>query len=301
MLKKVFLSAAVAALVFTACDSDSSTSPKDENRPQVNNTDQSGTTNNNTAENNDAGNSNASADVPCSVEKTSANSFVMKIDDGSSLSTVTTTIVGGQAEIDYVTVYDESVPATKIQALCEVNKQEALTKNATVTCEDHSMTIHEVEDAEMGFDDALKSAEEVCKTMNAYLSETSDSGATCSVTKDLSDYFQIAAVQPDSGTMYFSLEYKNEMFLVTTEYVFENTVPQAEIDEFCAEVKAETLDLGTATGLETNVECDGRTVTQYVSEEVSAEAADRYFSETVAKMKAYCKEVQRTGVIPDYI
>ena len=74
MLKKVFLSAAVAALVFTACDSDSSTSPKDENRPQVNNTDQSGTTNNNTAENNaaennDAGNSNASADVPCSVKK----------------------------------------------------------------------------------------------------------------------------------------------------------------------------------------------------------------------------------------
>ena len=296
----------MAAFVFTACDSESSTSPKDENRPQVNNTDQSGEANNNAAENNaavnnDAGNSNASADVPCSVEKTSANSFVMKIDDGSSLSTVTTTIAGGQAEIDYVTVYDASVPATKIEALCEVNKQEALTKNATVTCEDHSMTIHEVEDAEMGFDDALKSAEDVCKTMNAYLSETSDTGATCSVTKDLSDYFQFVAVQPDSGTMYFSLEYKNGILLVTTEYVFENTVSQAEIDEFCAEVKAETLDLGAVTGLETNVECDGRMVTQYVSEEVSAGKIDRYFSETVADMKAYCNEIQRTGVIPDYM
>jgi hypothetical protein len=163
------------------------------------------------------------------------------------------------------------------------------------------MTIHEVEDAGMGFDDALKSAEDVCKTMNAYLSETSDTGATCSVTKDLSDYFQFAAVQPDSGTMYFSLEYKNGILLVTTEYVFENTVSQAEIDEFCAEVKAETLDLGAATGLETNVECDGRMVTQYVSEEVSAGNIDRYFSETVADMKAYCNEIQRTGVIPDYI
>jgi hypothetical protein len=49
------------------------------------------------------------------------------------------------------------------------------------------------------------------------------------------------------------------------------------------------------------VECDGRTVTQYVSEEVSAGKIDRYFSETVADMKAYCKEIQRTGVIPDYI
>ena len=306
MLKKLFLSAAMVAFVFTACDSESSTSVKDDEHPQVNNTDQSGEENNNAAENNaavnnDAGNSNASADVPCSVEKTSANSFVMKIDDGSSLSTVTTTIAGGQAEIDYVTVYDASVPETKIQALCEVNKQDALTKNATVTCEDHSMTIHEVEDAGMGFDDALKSAEDVCKTMNAYLSETSDTGATCSVTKDLSDYFQFAAVQPDSGTMYFSLEYKNGILLVTTEYVFENTVSQAEIDEFCAEVKAETLDLGDATGLETNVECDGRMVTQYVSEEVSAGEINRYFSETVADMKAYCKEIQRTGVIPDYI
>lgn len=74
MLKKLFLSAAMAAFVFTACDSESSTSPKDEDRPQVNNTDQSGEANNNAAENNvavnnDAGNSNASADVPCSVEK----------------------------------------------------------------------------------------------------------------------------------------------------------------------------------------------------------------------------------------
>jgi hypothetical protein len=154
--------------------------------------------------NDDAGDSNASADVPCSVEKLSANSFVIKMKEDGAKTTITTTIAGGQAEIDYVTVYDASVPETKIQALCEVNKQDALTKNATVTCEDHSMTIHEVEDAGMGFDDALKSAEDVCKTMNAYLSETSDTGATCSVTKDLSDYFQFAAVQPDSGTMYFS-------------------------------------------------------------------------------------------------
>lgn len=305
MLKKLFLSAAIVALVFTACDSDSSTSPKNDEQPKDNVSEQSGSINGDGADNTvvqtNPVSANTSTEVPCSVEKLSANSFVIKMNEDGAKTTITTTIAGGQAENDYVTVYDASVPETKIQALCEVNKQDALTKNATVTCEDHSMTIHEVEDAGMGFDDALKSAEDVCKTMNAYLSETSDTGATCSVTKDLSDYFQFAAVQPDSGTMYFSLEYKNGILLVTTEYVFENTVSQAEIDEFCAEVKAETLDLGNATGLETNVECDGRMVTQYVSEEVSAGKIDRYFSETVADMKAYCKEIQRTGVIPDYI
>ena len=97
--------------------------------------------------------------------------------EDSAKTTITTTIAGGQAENDYVTEYDESVPMEMIQSLCESNKQEALTKNATVTCDGRTMKIHEIAGAEIGFDGALESAQDVCKLMNAYLSENGSQNA----------------------------------------------------------------------------------------------------------------------------
>lgn len=181
MLKKLFLSAAVVAFVFTACDSDSSTSPKTDDQPKENGAQQSGTINGDGADNTvvqtNPVSANTSTEVPCSVEKLSANSFVIKMKEDGAKTTITTTIAGGQAENDYVTEYDESVPMEMIQSLCESNKQEALTKNATVTCDGRTMKIHEIAGAEIGFDGALESAQDVCKSMNAYLSENGSQNA----------------------------------------------------------------------------------------------------------------------------
>ena len=126
MLKKLFLSAAIVALVFTACDSDSSTSPKNDEQPKDNVSEQSGSINGDGADNTvvqtNPVSANTSTEVPCSVEKLSANSFVIKMKEDDAKTTITTTIAGGQTENDYVIEFNESVSMTIIQSLCESTK-----------------------------------------------------------------------------------------------------------------------------------------------------------------------------------
>lgn len=313
MLKKLFLSAAIVALVFTACDSDSSTSPKNDEQPKDNVSEQSGSINGDGADNTvvqtNPVSANTSTEVPCSVEKLSANSFLMTMKEDGAVSRITTTIVGDQAEIDYVTEYGESVPTATIQALCESNKQEALTKNATVTCDGRTMTIHEVDGAEIGFDGALESAKQVCKSMNAYLSENSSdpeepnqtpvsnpgaSGkATCQVVENTDTFFKMVAIQPDSVTMSISMEYKDGLVVTTGEIVFEDTFAQTDVDKYCAEAKAEIA--AAAEEVELDVVCDGRKIVESYSEEYPM----NILPYAVPEMKASCDEIQRTGVIPD--
>lgn len=314
MLKKLFLSAAIVALVFTACDSDSSTSPKNDEQPKDNVSEQSGSINGDGADNTvvqtNPVSANTSTEVPCSVEKLSANSFLMTMKEDGAVSRITTTIVGDQAEIDYVTEYGESVPTATIQALCESNKQEALTKNATVTCDGRTMTIHEVDGAEIGFDGALESAKQVCKSMNAYLSENSSdpeepnqtpvsnpgaSGkATCQVVENTDTFFKMVAIQPDSVTMSISMEYKDGLVVTTGEIVFEDTFAQTDVDKYCAEAKAE-IAAAAEEEVELDVVCDGRKIVESYSEEYPM----NILPYAVPEMKASCDEIQRTGVIPD--
>ena len=313
MLKKLFLSAAIVALVFTACDSDSSTSPKNDEQPKDNVSEQSGSINGDGADNTvvqtNPVSANTSTEVPCSVEKLSANSFLMTMKEDGAVSRITTTIVGDQAEIDYVTEYGESVPTATIQALCESNKQEALTKNATVTCDGRTMTIHEVDGAEIGFDGALESAKQVCKSMNAYLSENSSdpeepnqtpvsnpgaSGkATCQVVENTDTFFKMVAIQPDSVTMSISMEYKDGLVVTTGEIVFEDTFAQTDVDKYCAEAKAEIA--AAEEEVELDVVCDGRKIVESYSEEYPM----NILPYAVPEMKASCDEIQRTGIIPD--
>lgn len=325
MLKKLFLSAAVVAFVFTACDSDSSTSPKTDDQPKENGAQQSGTINGDGADNTvvqtNPVSANTSTEVPCSVEKLSANSFVIKMKEDGAKTTITTTIAGGQAENDYVTEYDESVPMEMIQSLCESNKQEALTKNATVTCEGRTMTIHEVDDAEIGFDGALKSAQDVCKSMNAYLSEygsqnaglpeepglnespvidtnpttviTSDK-ATCQITEQTTTTLKMVMVQPDSGSITTLYEYKTDSLVTLVQFDFLPAMPQDSINAFCAEEKIGAREV-EEDGAVVDVTCDGNAIT----ERIAMPSSFNSIPFIVPEMTAYCEEIQRTGIIPD--
>lgn len=320
MLKKLFLSAAVVALVFTACDSDSSTSPKNDDQPKGNGTEQSGPTNNSTVEIKETVATDAGAEVPCSVEKLSANSFLMTMKEDGAVSRITTTIVGDQAEIDYVTEYGESVPTATIQALCESNKQEALTKNATVTCDGRTMTIHEVDGAEIGFNGALESAKEVCKTMNAHLSENSDvnlpeepgpnetpviddpnpnafstSGkATCKITEQTTTTLKMVMTQPDSGSITTLYEYKTDSLVTLVQFDFLPAMPQDSINAFCAEEKIGAREV-EEEGAVVNVTCGDNTIT----ERIAAPSSFNPLSFIAPEMTEYCEEIQRTGIIPD--
>lgn len=324
MLKKLFLSAAVVALVFTACDSDSSTSPKNDEQPKDNVSEQSGSINGDGADNTvvqtNPVSANTSTEVPCSVEKLSANSFVIKMKEDGAKTTITTTIAGGQAENDYVTEYDESVPEAMIQSLCESNKQEALTKNATVTCDGRTMKIHEIAGAEIGFDGALESAKEVCKTMNAYLSENSGvnlpeepgsnetpviddpnpnafstSGkATCKITQKTGTAFEMVAVQPDSGSITTLYEYKMDSLVTLIQFDFLPAMPLDSINAFCAEAKVDAGEV-EEDGAVVNVTCGDNTIT----ERIAVPSSFNPLPFIAPEMTEYCEEIQRTGVIPD--
>ena len=324
MLKKLFLPAAVMAMVFTACESDSSTSPKTDGQLQGNGTEQSGEINNNGANNatvkTDPVSADASSGAPCSVEQLSANSFVMTMKEDGVVTKITTAIAGDQAKIDYVSIYDESVSMAMIQSLCESNKQEALTKNATVTCEGRTMTIHEVSAAEIGFDGALESAKNVCKEMNAYFSKNDsnqtnpglnadpvidnpdqtpglDQGsgrATCQITENSTNMLKMVAVQPDSGSIYTSYEYKNETLVTEIRFEFLPTVSLSEINEFCAETKADVVEM-FEEGAVADVDCDDHSMTTVITEPSSINVLPYLAKEMVE----YCNEIQRTGVIPE--
>ena len=309
MLKKLFLSAAIVALVFTACDSDSSTSPKNDEQPKDNVSEQSGSINGDGADNTvvqtNPVSANTSTEVPCSVEKLSANSFVIKMKEDDAKTTITTTIAGGQTENDYVIEFNESVSMTIIQSLCESNKQEALTKNATVTCEGRTMKIHEVADADIGFNGALESAKEVCKTMNAHLSENSDvnlpeepgpnetpviddpnpnafstSGkATCKITEQTTTTLN---------------EYKTDSLVTLVQFDFLPAMPQDSINAFCAEEKIGAREV-EEEGAVVNVTCGDNTIT----ERIAAPSSFNPLSFIAPEMTEYCEEIQRTGIIPD--
>lgn len=336
MLKKVFLSAAVAALVLTACDSDNSTSAKNDDQPAANpaktsdsvsvvkedvsQTPISGNTGSDSQEN-----VAVSADVPCSVEKTSANSFVMIMNDDAVVTKITTKIVDGQAEIDYVSVYDESVSTATVQSVCESNKQEAQEEeNATVTCEGRTIKIHQVDDAEIGFEGALESAKNVCKQMNAYQSENnysepgeqaeqpgengqlsgdpnptpvSNSGkATCQITEKTTNTLKMVMVQPDSGTIYMSYEYANATFVTEARFEFLTTMPMDRINQYCNEAKADALEMAEEEeGIVADVNCDGYSISETITEPASMNVLPFIAPE----MTKYCEEIQKTGVIPD--
>ena len=133
MLKKAFLISATAALVFSACGSDNSTS------------------------------ASGSQVLSCSANAISDDTFIMEVVTENVTLTTTTKIAGNLANIEYDASYAPEVPAAYVQQECDENKREAQEKNAQIVCSDHSIIIKEVEPADISFEDALKSAQNECR------------------------------------------------------------------------------------------------------------------------------------------
>ena len=133
MLKKAFLISAAAALVFSGCGSDNSTSASD------------------------------SGVLSCSANAISDDTFIMEIVTENVTLTTTTTIAGNLANIEYNASYAPDVPAAYVQQECDVNKRDAQEKNAQIVCSDHSIIIKEVAPANISFEQALESAKKECR------------------------------------------------------------------------------------------------------------------------------------------
>ncbi|WP_173474083.1 hypothetical protein [Fibrobacter succinogenes] len=135
MLKKAFLISAAAALVFSGCGSDNSTSASGSG-PQV---------------------------LSCSANAISDDTFIMEIVTENVTMTTTTTIAGNLANIEYDLSYAPQVPAAYVQQKCDENKREAQEKNAQIVCSDHSINIKEVAPTNISFEAALESAKNECR------------------------------------------------------------------------------------------------------------------------------------------
>ena len=133
MLKKAFLISAAAALVFSGCGSDNSTSASD------------------------------SGVLSCSANAISDDTFIMEVVTENVTMTTTTTIAGNLANIEYDLSYAPEVPAAYVQQECDENKREAQEKNAQIVCSDHSIIIKEVAPANISFEQALESAKKECR------------------------------------------------------------------------------------------------------------------------------------------
>ncbi|MBR5413467.1 MAG: hypothetical protein IK114_10585 [Fibrobacter sp.] len=326
MLKKIFLSAAVAALVFTACDSDSSTSPKNDDKSvedpakepdsaAVNG--KSETTVYDTVKTSFSADQDVVGDE-CLVRKTSADSFVMTMSEAGVTTSITSVLKGDKVKLTYVSVYDESIPMATIQSFCDANKQEAVGVDASVECDGRTMTVRETKESDMTFEQMLASAKSTCEKLNSSVSsnaEEPDSGiepnqgslnenaevvtdptrATCQITEKTTNTLKMVMAQPDSGSIYTSYEYKNGTLVTEARFDFLMTMPLTQINEYCADLKADAAEMAEEDGSVVDVDCDGYRITVTVVEQSSMNVLPYIASDMVE----YCNEIQRTGVIPE--
>ena len=163
MFKK-FVLFTIVTLIFTACDSGSSASPQTEpadNQPAENQI----TEKQPSSERNDYYSDLVSEGASCTLVVDSDSSFGMLIENPWVIMRVMTVVSSAQTEIEYESHYNGAVTAEQIWSICEENRKEAQTKNAVVTCEDNLITIKEIVDPEVSFEQALESARRVCSQM----------------------------------------------------------------------------------------------------------------------------------------
>lgn len=293
MLKKVFLTAAIAALVFSGCDSDSSTEPSSTAKDSQY-TKGAIDKREYTADSDDGG---------CVVKKLSSNSYSIAYTQGGASIKIISTVDGDVIENEYQSTYGASVPKSYIESLCEANKEEAKSKNATVTCTANTITIKEIEDTYLTFDEAMKSAKETCKDINGDDEETSDSietitpdedhPAVCSSRKT-ENSFVMRAEDQDSLRLEATAEYVDEIYTFVLELEFVSRIPMSVIEEACDDLRRMYSDSNDEPG-SVQVKCDGRLLTVRGREETD----ENPISNVAASMSSFCNEIDLTGAFPD--
>lgn len=267
----------------------------------------------------------------CKATKTSSNKVVTTMTvAGTMTSTTETTLNGDKANIKITTNYTSMVPASVIKETCSQNKEEAAERNdgSTVTCEDRTITIKAVENAEAGIEQVYKSALKTCESFYKEFPEgeikfdeeddekdeddedindehispiqpgdindapvANQSRATCKITKNSDLAFEMVAADADTATMTISYNYDGSYAVQTAVVEFNRNLPQSFVDQECAKTKEDALvdDDGTI------VICDDYTIKEIFRFESPINPLPFAFD----MLKETCDEIQRTGVIPD--
>lgn len=129
-----------------------------------------------------------------------------------------------------------------------------------------------------------------------------NSRATCQILQDKETAFEMEMFIPDSGTATIYATYLNNVLSLSTSIEYLPTIPQATVDQFCAEIKEDIANDDYSTP--TTVTCEGKKVTQVATEDFSE--LEDYFAPTenpipvmTTPFREVCAQIQETGIIPD--
>ena len=304
MLKKVLLLLAVTSLMFLGCASDDSTSPEPENQPKSNQSDPDSLKNSvndkkDSTEN--LVNALETGKVGCSYEVLSDTSIVELIKDLDVTTRVTVTIKGAVQEIEYYSTYANSVARDYIQSLCEENKEEAVSehKNATVTCDDRTMTIKEIVPS-VSLDFLVQNAKSECEKFNASHAgvETVPNRALC-VMQSTEMSIAMSVMVPDSMSMFYQVEFKDNVLSTTSEFVFDQNVPKKVIQNFCDNAKVNSIEYST-NGETRQTTCEDNRMVTVATQDYSKEALSiNPIDELLPQVKSFCDQIENTGKYPD--
>ena len=251
----------------------------------------------------------------CSVTKLSDNVVVMDFTVANSESVqMKMTLVGTDVEMDMVTTYDAFVSNSEVEQTCAEAKEKAAGyKNASVTCDGHTITVKYIDSANgQTADDVVESSNQLCSLMNlveAFGSSSSTTNpsspssssfkvpvsnkekpndAVCEVSVDLDTAFVMTAVKPDSIIINISMNYKAGNLVMAEVLQFADAIPETTISEICNQAK----DDARKDPLGGIVYCNGKNITQSLTlttvNSIPVSAPD---------FIADCDEINATGIL----
>ena len=303
MLKKVLLLSSATAFMFLGCGSESTTSPRLDNQSNTN-LSQSDSLKNNANDNKDSTenlvNALEAGKVGCSYEVLSDTSVVELIKELDVTTKVTVTIKGAVQEIEYYSTYASSVAIDVIQSLCEENKEDAAEHgNATVTCGHRTMTIKETVPS-VSLDDLVQSAKNTCEEFNASHAdiETVPKRAICGM-RSTETSIAMSVMVPDSMSLFYEVEYKDNVLSSTSKFVFDLNVSKKVIQGFCDESKVNSIEYST-NGETRRTTCDSNQVVTITSQDYSKNPlSTNPIEELLPQIESFCAQIETTGKYPN--
>lgn len=120
--------------------------------------------------------------------------------------------------------------------------------------------------------------------------------ATCAITQNEENAFEMIMDKPDSGTVTISMTYENGLFTNSSVAVFDESVSQSELDVACAEAKSDANG-DEAEGFTSTVTCEGNTIRTESTMQVMINPMT--IGGLTSSFVEMCEQVQKTGIIPD--
>lgn len=120
--------------------------------------------------------------------------------------------------------------------------------------------------------------------------------ATCAITQNEENAFEMIMDKPDSGTVTISMTYENGLFTNSSVTVFDESVSQSELDVACAETKSDANG-DKAEGFTSTVTCEGNTIRTESTMQVMMNPMT--IGGLTSSFVEMCEQVQKTGIIPD--